>query len=376
MTLAMSSGGVLEILLGQVVGKMCDKYGRRPAFLVNSGAMVLMSLLTFFHSKNVYVVVLNRMLVWSFGAIFGGLAHSSAALSDLLEGDELGQAFSRLFSHIGGGVLVGLTFGSTIMYLTQDPKYCMLARSIAGLIAFYIDSQCLEETLRPEDRCNKPITLADTNPLKCLALFSHGKTLSTLVLCAVLQNCAEGKHTADVRALWVANELQFSLAWQSIFMNYWSLLATYSGTVGSMMMATLGRRGFTTAANALTALGFYLVSLPEPWAVWVGNFIMCPAFNTNHANAIKSYATDHATKLHGMGRGEYAAAFANLRGLSVVLAPPIYARLYGSAQAKGVPGRSPWLLVALIGAVIPELLHRSLSDEEVEAATPASKGEG
>ena len=168
------------------------------------------------------------------------------------------------------------------------------------------------------------------------------------MLCAVLQICAEGKHTADVRALWVANELQFSLAWQSIFLNFWSVLATYSGTVGSMMMATLGRRGFTTAANVLTAVGFYLVSLPEPWAVWVGHFIMCPAFNTNHANAIKSYATDHATKLHGMGRGEYAAAFANLRGLSVVLVPPIYARLYGNAQAKGLPGRSPWFLVALI----------------------------
>jgi MFS family permease len=112
MTLAMSTGGLLEMLVSQLVGRLCDQTGRRPWMLVNHMAMIVSSLLTFLNPSNLRVVLVNRMLVWSFGAIFGGIAHSSAALSDLLEGDALGAAFSRLFSHVGAGVLTGLTIGS------------------------------------------------------------------------------------------------------------------------------------------------------------------------------------------------------------------------------------------------------------------------
>ena len=72
---------------------------------------------------------------------------------------------------------------------------------------------------------------------------------------------------------------------------------------------------------------------PPPPSARLGHLIMTPAFNSNHANAIKAYATDHAVA-NGMGRGEYAAAFANLRGLSVVIVPQLYARLFAGATVR------------------------------------------
>ena len=133
---------------------------------------------------------------------------------------------------------------------------------------------------------------------------------------------------------------------------------------------------------------------------------MTPAFNSNHANAIKAYATDHAVA-NGMGRGEYAAAFANLRGLSVVIVPQLYARLFAGAtvrrsvehshhhfrncmlglcsapsafcgliwrlQDRGQAPTKVWLAVALLGGVLPELLHQSLSDKDL--ALPKPEGE-
>ena len=92
MTAAMSTGGLVELLITQIVGRMTDKTGRLPwmyvfnrcvrlaASLIGGGAsccdlfmfcvcscMVVMSTLTFLNPKSRNIVFLNRMLVWSFG---------------------------------------------------------------------------------------------------------------------------------------------------------------------------------------------------------------------------------------------------------------------------------------------------------------------
>ena len=53
---------------------------------------------------------------------------------------------------------------------------------------------------------------------------------------------------------------------------------------------------------------------------------MLPGFNANHCAAMRSYATEHAVEA-GFGKGEFAAAVAILRGLSVML-PHQFIRLH------------------------------------------------
>ena len=195
MASAMSCGGVLELLLTQGVGGLTDRYGRKFGFLVYPSYCTIGGLAVFLFPKNKKVVWVNRMLVWSLGAIFGGIAHSGAAISDLASGEVLASAYSQIFAYIGVGVLAGLTIGSN-MHSYFGAKYSHLARSMFGLVQLYHNYYYLEETLPVHQRNPKPLTLADVNPLKCLQLFTYSKGLSLAALAIPLAHCAEGKHTA------------------------------------------------------------------------------------------------------------------------------------------------------------------------------------
>jgi hypothetical protein len=170
----------------------------------------------------------------------------------------------------------------------------------------------------------------------------------------------------------MADILAMPLNLQGWFMKYWSLLAIAGGVVGKISIGRLGRRTFTTMTNALTAVGFYIVSLPEAWASWLGYLIMLPGFNATHCAGMKAYATDLAVA-HGIGRGEFAASIALLRGASVVVAPTIYSWLFGRQMSQGQTPRKAWWSVIVLGAILPEICHQLLTDDDLDVANVESK---
>ena len=70
-------------------------------------------------------------------------------------------------------------------------------------------------------------------------------------------------------------------------------------------------------------------------------------------------AVDLATA-QGMGKGEFQASMASMRSVVIATAPLLYGQLYGWQLRRGQPARWAWRAVLLLGAVLPELLHRSL----------------
>ena len=364
MSSAMSCGGILELLLTQGVGGLTDRFGRKFGFLVYPTYCFIGGLGVFLFPKSKSVVWTNRMLVWSLGAIFGGIAHSGAAMSDVASGQVLAAAYSNIFAYIGIGVLAGLTIGSKA-HAMFGARYAHLARSVLGLIQLIHNVYYLEETLPPHKRNKTSMTLSDVNPLKFMKLFTYSKGLSLSALCVPLAHCAEGKHTADIRSAWIDNILGMSLSTQGWFMNFWSATAVAGGLSASKLVKYIGRRSFTTLTNVLTAIGFYIVSIPNFWTAWLGYAIMLPGFNANHAAGMKAYATDLAVA-HGIGRGDFAASIALMRGASVVVAPTIYSYLFGSQMNQGKVPRQAWYAVIFLGAILPEVCHRMLSDEDLD----------
>ena len=100
---------------------------------------------------------------------------------------------------------------------------------------------------------------------------------------------------------------------------------------------------------------------------------MLPGFNAGNGHGMKAFATDLATKKHGIGKGAFAAQIALLRGASVVVAPTIYAYLFASQIRRGQAPRRAWWAVILLGAVLPEICHRLLSDEDLSVETKKKK---
>jgi hypothetical protein len=55
--------------------------------------------------------------------------------------------------------------------------------------------------------------------------------------------------------------------------------------------------------------------------------------------------------------------YSSLRTFSMIVAPLIYSTAYTMRDRPGLGWMSPWFVVAVLGAVVPECLHRTLSDQ-------------
>lgn len=126
-----------------------------------------------------------------------------------------------------------------------------------------------------------------------------------------------------------------------------------------------GQRGFTTVANLCNAVGTALMGLPLPSfgaSFWLGHLIQLPGINNTSAAAVKAMAIDHAVEA-GFGRGEWGGMYSSLRTFSMIVAPLIYSTAY--TMHERLRCVSPWFVVAVLGAIVPECLHRTLSDKSL-----------
>jgi hypothetical protein len=299
-----------------------------------------------------------------------GTNMTCAMISDCVAGDELAAAFSMLSATAGMGLFVGSQLGSLVHRRFGDPRYGLLVQAFFAVLGF-IHNISIPETLPPRDRRVVPIRLRDANPFGFVKLLTCSRATSTLALGATLAVCSEGKVTADLKSLWV-RDIGMSLPQQGNFLSFSLLLGWPGGWIGSRLIQTVGRRQFTTIACGLSLLGHTLVAQGGITAQWIAYLLMAPALNANNGSSLKASASALAQSHGAMGRGEFQACMASMRSLVIATVPMIYGRLYGSQLSRGVRPRSAWWLVAALGAVMPELLHRTLSDQDMEvvASTP------
>ena len=140
-------------------------------------------------------------------------------------------------------------------------------------------------------------------------------------------------------------------------------------------------RGFTTF-TVLANIGYCVTNALIPtlgqgnrlaslFYGYVGFAFLMPGMNANHGSALKGWSTTLAQR-NGFASGEYAGYFSNLRAITVTLSPLIYGRIYSSITAgnnAGTTRLSPgiaWIVAAVLGCVIPELIWRSIPSEELE----------
>jgi MFS family permease len=107
LTSSLSAGAVIEVFLFQIVGRATDHTGRKKPWLFLSPGMSFVTGLAPFLCPRLPVVWASRLLTSSFSALFGGTNMTSAMLSDVVQGDELAQAFSLLVAVMGAGLFIG-----------------------------------------------------------------------------------------------------------------------------------------------------------------------------------------------------------------------------------------------------------------------------
>lgn len=361
----LSSGvGAVEFLLNPITGKLSDAYGRK-AFLMQAPLVSAILKLFVFLRPSALTIGLERVLSGAATTI-GGSTACSSALADVVEDPkELGRAYASLGTATGLGVIIGPLLGGFAIGRSGSPKRAFAAGSLLAAAQLLLVSSRIQETLPLAQRKSLPSEdmLRAVNPMTVLKLFGNGQVVATLVSVSALQCFCEGKSVSDLNTYYLLNDAKFSDARRSFYITCLGVVMTLSGIIGRTTIQRCGMRGHTTLQNIASAIGFTMTGSSTSASVLFGALPVY-AFGMERRAAMSSLAVKAAEAV-GMGKGEFSAAFANLRAIAVGLAPLLYARAYSRTVAmRANPGR-PYFLAAVI-ALLSELLHRTLQSSQLQ----------
>lgn len=258
----------------------------------------------------------------------------------------------------------------------ESPVQAYLAGAGLSALQMVWSYYMIEETLELPPINNKPgagkhgsgidhesvsiaSVLAKVNPFAMIKLFTGTPKLALLAAMSALQCSCEGKAISDLKSYYFMNHIpHFTLTTRSLYQTFWGAVMACSGVCGKESIRRLGMHGHTTLQNSVTCLVFALVARASS-ANEIFATLPFYLFSMERRAAVSSWAIKEAA-LNGMGKGEYAAAFFNLRALAVATFPLVYVSAYSSG-VKAVPQAAwrPWAL-AISFCAVAEALHQNL----------------
>lgn len=152
----------MQFVMAPVLGRLSDRFGRRPVLLPTTAGMAADYLVLYF-APSVWWLLLGRVIAGATGA---SLTVTNAYIADVSAPEERAAAFGRLGAMCGLGFILGPALGGLLAdYGLRTPF--LFAAGISGMSWLY-GLLILPESLPPERRA-EGWNWADLNPLKPLA---------------------------------------------------------------------------------------------------------------------------------------------------------------------------------------------------------------
>ena len=362
--------GIIQFLLNPTFGTLSDRFGRKPFFLVGPLCSVFFNALIALQPSARTLFFCLRTAGKTLSTLSGSTV-CSAAISDCVEGDELSIANARQGAAVGLGVVVAPLLGNLVLSCGFAPRVVYWCQALSSVAHTLTIGYFLQETLdHKEQRKHAKIPLRFVNPLQFIRLFTSGRKLALMSASSGLACFADGGNLNDIEQMWIRTDVHdMGLGLNSVYLSLWGVAGSCGGMIVPYLLRTLGKRGYTTFTT-LTNMTACLLwgAIPRAWAVFAALALHFPGINTNSALCIKSAATQTAIVHHGMGRGEFAGYFGNLRAITAAIGPFVYGQLYALGRTA-YPGRNlGFWAAALLGCAIPEALHQLLGPEDLEVA--------
>jgi MFS transporter, DHA1 family, tetracycline resistance protein len=144
--LLVSSYALCQLISGPILGRLSDRFGRRPVLLL-SQAGTFLGFLLLANSNALWMIFLSRIID---GATAGNLTVAQAYIADVTEAKDRAKSFAVIGIAFGIGFLVGPAVGGELsQYGYSVPVYLAAALSFTSILAtaFLLPD---ERTLRPE----------------------------------------------------------------------------------------------------------------------------------------------------------------------------------------------------------------------------------
>jgi MFS transporter, DHA1 family, tetracycline resistance protein len=168
-----------QFVAAPVLGKLGDRYGRRPVLLISLFGSAIGYLL-FGISNALWMLLLSRLID---GITAGNQSTAAAYIADVSTPEARAKNFTLIGMAWGIGLILGPALGATLGQISLEaPAYTAAALALASML---LGLFLLPESLPSEQRETRPLRLGDLNPLASIGAMVRKPGLGwpLLVLC-------------------------------------------------------------------------------------------------------------------------------------------------------------------------------------------------
>ena len=312
--------GIANFFASPILGRLSDRYGRRPVLLIGFSGFALSFFITGMATA-LWMLLVVRLFS---GAMQSNIAVANAYVADITPPAQRAQAFGKLGAMLGLGFILGPVLGGILGGINLHLPFFVAGglACVNWLYGYFV----LPESLPLERR--QPFVLREANPISALRGLSELKGVGSLVFVIALSGLVQFMtHTS-----WVLYTT-FKFGWGPT-QNGWSLFAI--GVMSVLVQGVfLGRLLKRFSPQRLAIMGlvssalFYLAcgAVTEGWMLIVAIVFNVLGFASTAAmQSIISNAADPMTQ------GRTAGAVASLNSMMAVLAPAIGAPLLATVS--------------------------------------------
>lgn len=355
--------GVANFFGSPILGRLSDRYGRRPVLLLGFSGLALSFFVTGLATA-LWMLLAVRLFS---GAMQSNVAVANAYVADITPPAERAKSFGRLGAMLGMGFILGPVLGGLLGGISLHlPFFVAGSLSIVNWLYGYF---VLPESLPVERR--RPFVLREANPISSLRGLGELTGVGLLVVVVALSGLAQFMtHTS-----WVLFTT-FKFGWGPT-QNGWSLFAigVMSVLVQGVFLSRLLKR---FSPQRLTVMGLVSSSLcyiawgavPEGWMIFAVMAMNVFGFTVSAAvQSLISNAADPTTQ------GRTAGAVGSINSMMAVLAPVIAAPLL--ALVSHLPKGdwrigAPFYFCALLQAISMFVAFRHFRAERLKRVAKAS----
>lgn len=357
---------IMQFIFSPVVGRLSDRYGRRPVLLISLFGFGIDYLLLAF-APDLNWLFLGRLIAGITGASF---TTASAYIADISTPENRAQNFGMMGAAFGLGFIIGPALGG--VFATLGPRIPFVAAAILTLINWLYGYFILPESLKPENR--RAFDWKQANPVSSLLNLRQYPAVSGLVLSFFLLYI--GSHA--VQSTWSyynIQKFQWNEAQVGISLAVVGIMVSFvQGFLIRKVVPKLGQVRSVLIGFLFYATGMILFAFAtEGWMMYAFTAIYC--LGGIAGPALQGYISGHVP---ANAQGELQGALTSLVSVTTIFGPLMMNYLFAWFTAPKhlhFPG-APFLAGAILFLISTLLAQRSMrrdySQPESQVAESAS----
>ncbi len=355
----------MQFLFAPALGRLSDRYGRRPILLIAlAGASLDYLMLAL--APNLAWLVIGRIIAGITGA---SISVGVAYIADVSTPEQRTQSFGIVGAAFGIGLVLGPIVGGVLGgFGPQVPFYA--AAALTGLNWLY-GMLVLPESLAPADR--RPFVWRQANPFSTLSLLGRYPGVRGLTVIFLLINLAQ----QTLQSTWVLSTIH-RFGWTSIdngiaLAVYGVITAVVQAGLLRVLLPRFGARRVIIAGLASYIVGFVIYGVaPAGWMMYAALVVSCLCFLTQPA--IQGLISQQAG---ADSQGAIQGALTSLVSLTSVIGPLIATAVFSTFTSTAAPIQfpgAPFIMAAgfCVGGLLLALYRPLPAAGATRAAAPIS----